>query len=243
MDANIPFFFFFFFLISTWLKQIRKSFKTESDISSAVTACGNIRLQDVPLFLGWVFADDFGCFLSDIRGSVRVLQLVHVDVKGHGVGRGQVLAEAEGGSSSGKQQHTLWMTNVHNPLNKTKDLDDSQRWVRISHHESWKHFYGSWYASWHLGLLRRECSRHWCLCSVLKETLAATTETLKKQHSWHNSWDRKCVRVDKDTLWPCPDPPASKRRWAVPACARLSGFASRAAPGQWCIPSFCHNGV
>lgn len=50
----------------------------------------------LPLFFGQIFSGDFSSFFPDVRGSVRVFQLVHVHVEGHGVGRREVFAEAGG---------------------------------------------------------------------------------------------------------------------------------------------------
>lgn len=77
------------------------------------------RPQYVPLFLGWVFTNNFCRFLSDVRGSMRVLQLVHVDVKGHGVRRGQMLTEPERAAQENFSTHFGWQT-CSNPHNAQK---------------------------------------------------------------------------------------------------------------------------
>lgn len=86
------------------------------------------RPQYVPLFLGWVFTDNFCRFLSDVRGSMRVLQLVHVDVKGHGVRRGQMLTEPEREQLRKTSAHTLddRHAQIHTMLKK--DLENTQGW-------------------------------------------------------------------------------------------------------------------
>lgn len=50
--------------------------------------------QDLPLFFWWVVACDFSSFFPDVGRSVRVLQLVHIHIEGHHVGRWEVFAEA-----------------------------------------------------------------------------------------------------------------------------------------------------
>ena len=47
-----------------------------------------------PLFFGWVLPCYFSSLLSDIVGSVRVLQLIYVHVERHAFRGGEVLAEA-----------------------------------------------------------------------------------------------------------------------------------------------------
>lgn len=56
--------------------QLNVSFKTLEDSSSTL-----------PLFLGKVLSHDFSGLFPDVRGSVGILQLVHVHVEGHGVCR------------------------------------------------------------------------------------------------------------------------------------------------------------
>ena len=54
--------------------------------------CGVNPSNHSPLLFGQVLPHHLGCLLPDVRGSMGVLQRVHVHVEGHGVWRGQVFA-------------------------------------------------------------------------------------------------------------------------------------------------------
>lgn len=63
-----------------------------------------------PLLFWQVLSHHFGRLLSGICGAMGVFQFIHVHSEGHGVWRGQVLAEAERGVAKKRPDYFMYQT-------------------------------------------------------------------------------------------------------------------------------------
>lgn len=61
--------------------------KNDGDVQLFYRKFENVVGCCLPLFFREILSRDFRCLFPDVRGAVRVFQLVHVHVERHGVGR------------------------------------------------------------------------------------------------------------------------------------------------------------